>query len=105
MGSQYRKTKLTQTTVDRAEPEAARYILTDTVIPGFWLVVEPSGRKTFKLRYRVGGGRKGTVREPKIGEAAAVVQCRAVTRQRSGVLRFALAVAATASGPHTIWRA
>lgn len=77
MGSQYRKTKLTQTTVDRAEPEAARYILTDTVIPGFWLAVETSGRKTFKLRYRVGGGRKGTVREPKIGDAKAMKTERA----------------------------
>jgi integrase len=83
MGSQYRKTRLTQTTVDRAEPEAARYILTDTVIPGFWLVVEPSGRKTFKLRYRVGGGRKGTVREPKIGDAKAMKaeKARAIAAQ------------------------
>lgn len=64
--------KLTQTVADRAEAEAARYVLTDTVIPGFWLVVEPRGRKTFKLRYRVGGGRKATVREPKVGDAQAM---------------------------------
>jgi integrase len=68
----YRKVKLTQSVVDRAKPEAARYVLTDTVIPGFWLVVAPTGRKTFKLRYRVGGGQKATVREPKIGDATAM---------------------------------
>jgi integrase len=72
MASRYRKTKLTQSTVDRASPEASRYILTDIAIPGFWLVVEPSGRKTFKLRYRVGGGRSGTIREPKIGDATSM---------------------------------
>jgi hypothetical protein len=41
--------------VGRAEPGAARSVLSDRVIPGFWLVVEPGGRRTFKLRYRVGG--------------------------------------------------
>ena len=47
MASRYRKTKLTQYTVDSASPEASRYILTDIAIHGFWLVVETSGRKTF----------------------------------------------------------
>ncbi|MEL6284515.1 MAG: hypothetical protein AAFQ73_17440, partial [Pseudomonadota bacterium] len=60
MSSRYRSIKLTQSVVDRASPEDVRYVLTDTVIPGFWLVVEPTGRKAFKLRYRVGGGRKAT---------------------------------------------
>lgn len=72
MSSRYRSIKLTQSVVDRASPEDVRYVLTDTVIPGFWLVVEPTGRKAFKLRYRVGGGRKATVREPKIGDASAM---------------------------------
>lgn len=72
MSSRYRKVKLTQSVVTAAKPEAVRYILTDTRIPGFWLAVEPSGRKTFKLRYRVGGGRGGIVREPKIGDASAM---------------------------------
>lgn len=72
MPSRYRKTKLTQSVVNTARPEDVRYVLTDQSIPGFWLVVEPNGRKTFKLRYRVGGGRGGTVREPKIGDAKAM---------------------------------
>ena len=77
MPSRYRKMRLTQSVVDGAKPEATRFILTDTSIPGFWLVVEPNGRRTFKLRYRVGGGRGGTVREPKIGDASAMKAARA----------------------------
>jgi len=72
MESRFRKVKLTQSAVDKAEPEAARYVLADTAIPGFWLRVEPSGAKTFRLRYRVGGGRGATVREPRIGDAKAL---------------------------------
>jgi hypothetical protein len=64
--SRYRKTKITQSAVNGAKPEATRYILTDVTIPGFWLVVEPSGKKTFKLRYRVGGGRKGMCASPRL---------------------------------------
>ena len=55
--------------VDAARPEAARYALSDTDIPGFRLLVWPSGRRSFYFRYRVGGGRAVTVREPKIGGA------------------------------------
>ena len=47
MESRFRKVKLTQSAVGKAGPEAARYVLTDTVIPGFWLVVEPTRRKSF----------------------------------------------------------
>jgi integrase len=72
MESRYRKCKLTQSVVDGAKSEASRYTLTDTSIPGSWLVVERNGRKTFKFRYRVGGGRGATVREPKIGDASAM---------------------------------
>lgn len=72
MEERNRKVKLTQSVVDKAAPEAKRYILADTVIPGFWLRVEPSGAKSYRLRYRVGGGRGATVREPKIGDAKAL---------------------------------
>jgi integrase len=72
MAGRYREKRITQSVVDAARPEAERYVLTDSAIKGFWLVVEPSGRKTFKLRYRVGGGRGSTVREPKIGDASSM---------------------------------
>ena len=59
-----RKVRLTQRVVDAAQPAAARYALSDTEIPGFRLLVWPSGRRGFYFRYRVGGGRAATVREP-----------------------------------------
>jgi integrase len=62
-----RVAKLTKTSVDEAKPEASRYILWDEKLKGFGLKVEPSGTKTFIVRYRVGGGRSGTLREFKIG--------------------------------------
>lgn len=61
--------KLTQRLVDAATPCSARYALHDTVIKGFRLYVLPSGRKTYHYRYRIGGGRGATIREPKIGDA------------------------------------
>lgn len=67
-----RSEKLTQTVVEKAAPAAVRYAILDTEIPGFKLVVAPSGRRSFVYRYRVGGGRAATVREPKIGDAPAM---------------------------------
>lgn len=60
--------RLTKRTIDAAKPEAARLILWDSELKGFGLRVEPSGTKTFVVRYRVGGGRRGTRRQFKIGQ-------------------------------------
>lgn len=60
--------KITQGTADDAVAGDKRLIISDSQIPGFRLVVTPAGRKSFYLRYRVGGGRGGTIREPKIGD-------------------------------------
>lgn len=62
------RAKLTKRLIDNAEPADKRYVINDTALAGFRLVVAPSGRKTFALRYRVGGGRAGTIREPNIGQ-------------------------------------
>ena len=67
-----RTAKLTKRAVDAAAPEAARYAIHDTEISGFKLFVHPSGKKVFHLRYRVGGGRGATIREPKIGDMGMV---------------------------------
>ena len=64
-----RKTRLTQSVANAARPALNRYIVHDTEIMGFRLYVLPGGRKTFHYRYRVGGGRGATIREPKIGDA------------------------------------
>lgn len=55
--------------LNAATPEAARYVLWDDELSGFGLRVEPSGTMTYLVRYRVGGGRRGTLRQFKIGSA------------------------------------
>lgn len=67
-----RKAKLTKRTVDAAQPEAARYAIHDSEISGFKVYVSTKGQKAFYLRYRVGGGRGATIREPKIGDHGAL---------------------------------
>jgi integrase len=59
--------RLTKRTVDRAQPAAARYVVWDRDLKGFGLRVEPSGVKTFIVRYRLGGGRRGALKQFKIG--------------------------------------
>ena len=58
---------LSKTSVDKAVKEPDRYVLWDSELKGFGLRVEPSGAKTYIIRYRVGGGRRGTLRQFKIG--------------------------------------
>lgn len=72
-----RQAKLTKRIIDAATPESVRYAIHDADIPGFKLFVHPSGKKVFHLRYRVGGGRGGTIREPKIGEFGAITPAQA----------------------------
>jgi len=57
---------LSKGSVDAAEP-SARYILWDQALAGFGLRVELSGLETYVIRYRFGGGRRGTLRQSKIG--------------------------------------
>ncbi len=50
--------------VRAAEPRASRFVLWDAEVPGFGVVVHPSGRKSYVLKYRNAGG---TIRKPSIG--------------------------------------
>jgi hypothetical protein len=60
--------KLTKEVVNQLEPKAARYVKWDGALPGLCIRVEPSGTKTFVLRYRPAGtGRDGPKRFLKIG--------------------------------------
>jgi integrase len=55
--------KLTKRTVDAAEPRTARYELWDSELRGLGLRVQPSGLKTFFVRYRAGAGGRGAAKE------------------------------------------
>lgn len=59
--------KITKRLIDNLEPSDSAYIVWDDRLRGFGARVNPNGRITFILKYRVGGGRSGTVRKPSIG--------------------------------------
>ncbi|WP_232365910.1 Arm DNA-binding domain-containing protein [Methylocystis silviterrae] len=50
--------KLTKRIVDTAQPEPERYVVWDSTLKGFGLRVEPSGTKTFLVRYRIAGRKR-----------------------------------------------
>jgi integrase len=66
--------KLTKRVVDAAEPTDKRYEIWDSELAGFGLRIEPepSRKKTFFVRYRVGGGRKAVRRNMTIGTYGAL---------------------------------
>lgn len=71
------KRRISETVVEQAAVTGTRYVVADTDIPGFWLIVTKTGKKSFVLRYRVGGGRGATIREPKIGDWPAMKAAKA----------------------------
>lgn len=54
-----RRQHLTKRVVDDAKPGDARYTVRDDEIPGFGLRVEPTGAKSYVIRYRANGGGRG----------------------------------------------
>ena len=59
---------LTKTLIDAAVPRPERYVAWDSRLAGFGLRVEPTGRKTFIIRYRAeGGGRSAPRRFMTVG--------------------------------------
>jgi integrase len=59
--------KLTKTLVEAIEPENKDVLLWDSEIKGFAVKVTPKGKRSYILKYRVGGGRTGKTRKPTIG--------------------------------------
>ena len=63
--------KLTKTVVANARPQAARYTLFDSQVPGFGLRVYPSGAQSWIFEYRPGeGGRRVAKKRITIGKVS-----------------------------------
>jgi integrase len=60
-GSDFRL-RLSKKSIDGLKPTERRAIFWDNELPGFGLRIEETGRKTFIVRYRPGGGRKAPKR-------------------------------------------
>ena len=60
-------TKLTKRAVGAAEPRAKEYVIWDEGLAGFGLRVMPTGRRTYIVQYRVGGGRAARSRKASLG--------------------------------------
>jgi len=78
--------KITKAVVESLTPKAARYVTWDTAVPGFGVVVQPSGRKSFALFYR---SRDGTQRKPSLGVfgSMTVEQARELARDMLAKVR------------------
>jgi integrase len=78
-----RRLKITKRTVDGAIPEAQRFTVWDSDLPGFGLRVEPSGTKSYIVRYRAeGGGRNAPQRYMTIGKSGALTPDEARRKAR-----------------------
>ena len=90
MAGAARAVRLSKRTVDAALAEAERYVLWDTDLKGFGIRVTPEGTKSFVVRYRSGGGRRGTSRQFLLGKFGPVTADQArdqAKRILAGVLR------------------
>lgn len=81
--------KLTKRVVDGALSTDRRYVVWDSQVPGFGVRVFPSGTKTFIFKYRVGGGRSATSRQPVIGKYGMITvdQAREIAKDWAADIR------------------
>lgn len=74
--------KLTKRVVEGIAPADKPLKVWDVEVPGFHVEVRPTGKRSFYLFYRVGGGRGSTQRRARIGEFGAVTVDAARDRAR-----------------------
>lgn len=58
---------ISQKSVETLKPESREYVAWDARVHGFGVRVQPTGRKSFVVFYRAGGGRRGVQRKLTIG--------------------------------------
>ncbi len=77
--------RLTKDLVESLRPKDNRYLIWDTLVPGFGVRVNPSGKLTYILKYRLGGGRVARQRWLTIGAHGAITadEARKLARTRS----------------------
>jgi len=51
------RAKITKRVVDAAQKQSATYLIRDSEVKGFALVVTPAGAKSYAIDYRTGSGR------------------------------------------------
>ena len=83
MSPRKRPSILTAPNVERAKPGSKRIEVRDGLLPNFWLFIHPSGRKSFGVRYSLGGRRVKHIlgSYPGLGLAAARDKARKVFEQ------------------------
>jgi integrase len=81
--------RLTKRAVDAATTRASRYVLWDDELRGFGLRIEPSGTKTYLVRYRRGGGRSAPLRQMVIGRHSVLTPDEARKEARIQLARVA----------------
>ena len=84
-----RVSRLSKRSVDLSSPEPKRFTLWDTELKGFGLVVQPSGVKSYIVRYRIGGGRSGTLKQMVLGRHGALTPDEARTLGRKALAAVA----------------
>lgn len=81
--------RLTKTFVDAAQADGRDQFFWDDEIKGFGLRLTKSGSKTYVFQYRVGGGRSGTLRRPRIGAHGSVTPAEARAIAKTWALQVA----------------
>ena len=81
--------RLSKRTIDALKAAAQRFVVWDRDLKGFGVRVEPSGAKSYIVRYRVGGGRRGRLRQATLGRHGAVTTDQARVQARKALASVA----------------
>jgi integrase len=88
LGVTMSRSRITKRLVDRLQPGEREYFTWDSDLAGFGLRVQPSGAKSYVVKYRAGSGRSAPTRRITIGSVGKLTpdQARAVARKTLGAV-------------------